>query len=102
MGKFIEVAKKSEIANQSAKCVEIEGKRIALFNLGGMFYAIDDTCAHEGGPLSEGDIEGEEIECPWHGARYNIKSGDVTAPPAPTGVTKYNVRLRGDAIEIEL
>jgi len=102
MGKFIEVAKKSEIADQSAKCVEIEGKRIALFNLGGMFYAIDDTCAHEGGPLSEGDIEGEEIECPWHGARYNIKSGAVTAPPAPTGVTKYNVRLTGDAIEIEL
>ncbi len=48
MGKFIEVAKKSEIADQSAKCVEVEGKRIALFNLDGMFYAIDDTCAHEG------------------------------------------------------
>lgn len=102
MGKFVKVAKQSEIADQSAKCVEIVGKRIALFNLGGVFYAIDDTCAHEGGPLSEGSVEGEEVECPWHNARYNIKSGDATAPPAPRGVTKYNVRLSGDSIEIEL
>ncbi len=102
MSKFVKVATKSEIADQSAKCVEVEGKRIALFNLGGDFYAIDDTCTHKGGPLSEGSIEGEEIECPWHGARFNIKSADVISPPAPQGVTKYTVRLTGDAVEIEV
>jgi nitrite reductase/ring-hydroxylating ferredoxin subunit len=81
-------------------CVAVEGKRIALFNLGGTFYAIDDTCTHRGGPLSEGSIEGEEVICPWHGAHFNITSGDVTAPPAPEGVTPYKVRLTGDVIEI--
>ena len=99
---FKKVAQKSEIADRSAKCVEVEGKRIALFNLGGEFYAIDDTCTHRGGLLSEGSIDGEEVECPLHGAHFNIKSGDVTAAPAPEGVTKYSVRLTGDDIEIEI
>ncbi len=99
---FKKVAHKSEIADQSAKCVEVEGKRIALFNLGGEFYAIDDTCTHRGGLLSEGSIDGEEVECPLHGAHFNIKSGDVTAAPAAEGVTKYSVRLTGDDIEIEI
>ncbi len=102
MSKFVKVAKKSEIADQSGMCVDIEGRRIAIFNLGGELYAIDDTCTHKGGPLSEGTIEGDEVECPWHGAHFNIKSGHVTAPPAADNVARYNVRLTGDNIEIEL
>ena len=102
MSKFIQVAKKSEIAENSAKCVDIEGKRIALFNLGGEIFAIDDVCTHSGGPLSEGTIEGDAIECPWHGARFSIRSGDAMGPPAYEGVAKYNVRVLGDAVEIEM
>ncbi len=102
MPEFVKVATASEIADQSAKCVNVEGKRIAIFNLGGEFYAIADTCTHRGGPLSEGTVEGEEVECPWHGAHFNIKSGEVMGPPAPAGVTNYTVRLVGDAIEIEV
>lgn len=102
MSRFVEVAKKSEIAERSAKCVEVQGKRIALFNLGGEFYAIDDKCTHRGGPLSQGTLEGEEVECPLHGAHFNIKSGEVTAPPAPKAVNKYTVRVTGDVIEIEV
>ena len=102
MSKFVEVAKKSEIADQSAKCVEVEGKTVALFNLGGEFYAINDTCTHRGGPLSEGSIEGDEVECPWHRAHFNIKTGEAAAPPASKGVTKYTVRVTGDVIEIEV
>jgi NAD(P)H-dependent nitrite reductase small subunit len=102
MSKFVEVSKVSAIPDQSAICVEVEDQRIALFNFGGQFYAIDDTCPHRGGPLSEGSITGEEVRCPWHGAQFNIKSGEVTSPPSPTGVTKYNVRVSGDAIEIEV
>lgn len=64
MGKFVKVATKSEISDQSAKLLKIGDKRIALFNLGGQFFAIDDTCPHADGPLSEGSIEGEEVECP--------------------------------------
>lgn len=102
MSKFVKVARKSEIGDQSAKCVEIEGKRVAIFNLGGEFYAIDDTCTHRGGTLSDGSIDGDEIECPLHGAHFNIKTGHVTAPPASDNVTRYNVRLAGDDIEIEV
>lgn len=102
MANFIKAAKKSEILERSAKCIDIEDKRIALFNLDGRFYAIDDTCTHSGGPLSEGTIEGEEVECPWHGARFNIKSGAVTNPPAFEDVIQYNVRVVEDDIEIEI
>ena len=102
MGKFVKVATKSEIADQSAKLLEIEDKRIALFNLGGRFYALDDTCPHAEGPLNEGSIEGEEVECPWHGSRFNIKTGEVTAAPAVEGVARYNVRVTGDDIEVEV
>lgn len=102
VSKFVPVAKVSEIADQSAKCVEVAGKRIALFNLGGEFYALGDDCTHEGGPLSEGEIHGEEVECPWHGAHFNIKSGKVTLDPAAEDVDRYNVRITGDDIEIEI
>jgi 3-phenylpropionate/trans-cinnamate dioxygenase ferredoxin subunit len=61
MSKFVSVAKISEIPDQTAKWVHVEGKSLALFNLGGRFYAIDDICTHEGGPLSGGYIHGEEV-----------------------------------------
>jgi len=102
MSKFVEAARKNEIPDQSAKCVEVEDKTIAIFNLGGEFYAIDNTCTHRGGPLDEGDIIGEEVECPWHCAKFNIKTGEVTSEPAEENVTKYNVRVQGEVIEIEI
>jgi len=102
MSNFVSVAEVSDFDNQSAKCVEVEGKSIALFKLGGEFYAIDDTCTHAGGPLSEGNIEGDEIECPWHGAHFNIRSGKVTLDPADEDVNTYDVRLSGDVIEIDV
>jgi NAD(P)H-dependent nitrite reductase small subunit len=102
MSNFVSVAEVSDFDNQSAKCVEVEGKSIALFKLGEEFYAIDDTCTHAGGPLSEGNIEGDEIECPWHGAHFNIRSGKVTLDPADEDVNTYDVRLSGDVIEIDV
>ena len=99
---FVAVAKASEVADQSGTCVEVGGKRIALFNRGGQFYAIDDDCTHQGGPLSEGMVEGTVVTCPWHGATYDISTGNVLGPPAPTGVARYNVRVTGEAIEIEV
>ena len=102
MSRFLSVAKLAEIPDQSATCVEVEGKRIALFNLGGEFYAIDDDCTHEGGPLSEGLVLGDEVECPWHGAHFNIKSGEVTLDPAEDAVARYKVRVIGDNVEIEI
>ena len=68
----------------------------------GELYAIDDTCTHRGGPLSEGEVSGEEVTCPWHGAVYNIKTGAVLGPPAPRGVASYPVRVQGADVEVEV
>lgn len=102
MGEFVKVAKTSEIGDQCSRCVEVGGKTLAIFNLGGEFYCIDDTCSHEDGPLSEGIVEGEEVECPWHSARFNIKTGAATSAPAYEGVATYKVRVIGEDIEIEV
>ncbi len=102
MAGFVKVAKSDEIAPDQGKLVEIEGKRIALFNVEGSFYAIDDTCTHRGGPLSEGVLNGQEVTCPWHGAVFNVTTAEVLHPPAPSGVARYNVRVAGADIEVEI
>ncbi len=99
---FVEVAKKSQIPANGAIGVEVQGKRLALVNLNGEIYAIDDDCPHEGGPLSEGTISGEEIECPWHSSHFNIKTGRVTMDPATEDVATHRVRFVGDAVEVEI
>ena len=78
------------------------GRRLALFNVDGTFYAIDDTCTHSGGPLSEGDVEGTEVSCPWHGACFSLTDGRVLSPPADEGVTAYRVVVEGEDVKVEL
>jgi nitrite reductase/ring-hydroxylating ferredoxin subunit len=102
MAQFVKVASTDEIAPGSAKQAEVNGKTIALFNLDGSYYAIDNTCTHRGGPLAEGFVEGEEVTCPWHGAQFNIKTGAVVSPPAAKDVAKFNVRVQGNDVEVEI
>lgn len=102
MAGFVKVAQSDEIAPGQGKMIEVGGKKIALFNVEGAFYAIDDTCTHRGGPLSEGSLEGTEVTCPWHGAIYDVSTGEVVSPPAPKGVARYNVRVEGTDIEVEV
>ncbi len=102
MSRFVEIARTDEIAPGEAKMVEVEGRKIALFNLEGSYWAIDDTCPHRGGPLSEGEVKGEEVICPWHGAEFNIKTGEVLRPPARGGVKSYKVQIEGSIIKIEV
>ncbi len=102
MGQFIKVAETNDVPPGTAKAVEAEGRKIALFNTGGAYYAIDDTCTHQGGPLSEGEVEGTVVTCPWHGATYDITTGSVLGPPAPEGVVSYKVQVDGNDIKVEL
>ena len=102
MGEFKKVASVGDLQPGTSKLVEVSGKKIALFNLGGTCYGIDDTCPHRGGPLSEGLIEGESVTCPWHGSVFNIKTGAVETSPARVGVTAYKVRVQGSDIEVEV
>ena len=81
---------------------KVEGQKIALFRVGQAFHALSDTCTHRGGPLSEGTVEGAEVTCPWHGARFDIKTGAVMGPPAGREVRSYPVRVTGADIEIEV
>lgn len=98
----LKVAKSSDLPEGEGKCVEVAGRRIALFRFQGHVYALDDTCPHEGGPLSDGVVEDGEVECPWHNSSFNLETGEVTCPPADEDVTVYRVRLEGDDIELEL
>ena len=102
MSEFVKVAKIGEIASGEGKTVDIGERRIALFNIDGTFHAIDDTCTHRGGPLSEGMAVGREVTCPWHGAVFDITTGSVLSAPAPRDVAHYAVRVEGDDIEVEL
>ena len=102
MAEFRKVALVTDLQPDGAKLVEVAGKKIALFNLAGTVYGIDDVCPHRGGPLSEGSLEGESVTCPWHGSVFNIKTGAVETPPARVGVTAYRVRVQGNDVEVEL
>ena len=99
---FKKVANKLDVELGGVLRVEVNNREISLFNIEGDLYAIDEICSHADGPLSEGYMEGYEIECPFHGARFNIKTGEVTAPPAVVPVDVFEVRLVGDDIEIDV
>lgn len=102
MGEFVKVARTDEIGPGQGKVVAVGDKLIALFNIDGSFHAIDDTCTHVGGPLSEGELEGTLVTCPWHGAVFDLTTGDVLGPPAVQKVTKYNTRVEDGVVEVEV
>jgi 3-phenylpropionate/trans-cinnamate dioxygenase ferredoxin component len=100
MARFVRVARTDELTLGQGRLVQINDKRIALFNVGGHYYAIDDVCPHRGGPLSEGELEGAAVVCPWHGAMFDLATGEVTRSPAAAGVVTYAVRVEGEDIAI--
>jgi 3-phenylpropionate/trans-cinnamate dioxygenase ferredoxin subunit len=99
---YVKVATTDEIAAGTCKLIEIRDKRIALLNIDGHFYAIDDECTHLGGPLSSGMLEGKEITCPWHAARFDVESGKSCGELETGDVERYPVRLLDANIEIEI
>jgi len=101
MAEFVKVARTEDVALGSRKMVEVSGKKVAIFNVDGNYYAIDDTCTHKGGPLSEGALEGKQVTCPWHGAVFDVTTGEVLGPPAPKPVSRYDIRLSGNDIEVK-
>lgn len=110
MGRYVRVCGVGDIPPGTARMVNVEGKQLALFNLDGNFYATDDTCPHEGAPLSSGFIEGENVICSWHGATFHVVSGktlepaagEKMGPPVDKGVACYPVRIAGEEVEIEI
>ena len=100
MSDWIDVAPQAEIAPGAWRSVELEGAQVAVFNLDGEYYAIEDVCTHDGGMLTGGALEGEEIVCPRHGARFSVRTGKVLAPPAYEDVTKFPVRVEAGTVQV--
>ena len=102
MSTLVKVAETKDVAPGMGKVVAAEGRSVALFNVAGTFYAIDNPCTHRGVPLGEGELAGEVVTCPWHGAKFNVKTGEVLAPPAQNGVRSFPVKIQGNDVLVEL
>jgi len=100
MSDFIKVAETSEIPVGRVKVVVVGDRRIALCNVGGEFFAIDDLCTHDGGSLDQGELEGDVIECPRHGARFSVRTGKVLALPAVKPLNTYPLKVEGSEIQV--
>lgn len=99
---FKRVCKDSEVVAGAVKTIATRYGRVGLIRLDGEVCAFQDVCTHDDGPLAEGELDGEEIVCPRHGARFNMRTGAATKMPATEDIEVYPVRLSGDEIEIDL
>lgn len=104
MPDFVKVAKLSEIKEGQLKLVDAEGEEICLINSGGNIFAVQEYCTHEDGPLHEGRIEGNEVVCPWHNARFDIKTGKVNPETDWTkrDLETFEVKIEGEDILVKI
>jgi len=102
MPKKIKIAQTGDLLPGESKVCEADGQTIALFNVDGTWYAIENTCTHVGGSLGEGALVGDQITCPLHGAQFNVASGKVLGPPAESDVKSFVVTVEGSDVLIEL
>lgn len=102
MPEYVKVADTDELRPGEKMLIEVDGHFIALINVDGNYYAIDDVCTHDGGPLAEGDLEGHQIICPRHGARFDVRTGEALSMPAFEPVPTYEVKVEGKDILIAL
>jgi glycine betaine catabolism B len=98
---FVKVADTKDIQPSHMKEVQLDGEIICLANVEGKYYAIDNVCTHEGGPLADGTLEGYEVECPWHNSKFDIRTGEVKEPPASEPELTYQVKVDGNNILIK-
>ena len=99
-GGFVTVARVGEIPPGGVKVVRLEDQPVAVFFVDGQYYATDDLCTHDGGELASGVLEGDVVECPRHGARFNVRTGAVLSAPAVVPVSTYEVKLENGDIQV--
>lgn len=99
---YVAVATTDELPNGARKLVEVDGRPLAVFNIAGSYYCIADVCSHDDGPVAEGDLDGYEIECPRHGAHFDVRSGKVLSFPAIVDIPAYPVKVEGNTILVGL
>ena len=101
MSAYVKVATVSDVEPGKVKEITVNEKVIALCNVNGMFYALDNICLHRGGPLGQGYMEGEKVECPWHGWQFEVKTG-ATALNPNAKVPTYEVKVEGTDVMVAL
>ncbi|MEW5701633.1 MAG: non-heme iron oxygenase ferredoxin subunit [Candidatus Zixiibacteriota bacterium] len=102
MADFVRVARITDIPSDSARVFTVRGRRLALCHVDGTIYAVDDTCTHDGGPLGEGRLDNHAIECPRHGARFDVRTGAVVQMPAVFPIRTYPTRIENGEIAVDL
>ena len=90
---FVKVATANDVQTSQMREVQVNGENICLANIEGKYYAIGNICTHEGCPLTEGIFEGYEIECSCHGSKFDVRTGEVTSPPATEPESAYEVKV---------
>lgn len=100
MSDWVDVAGAAELAPGNFRVVDVDGALVAVFNLDGSYYAVEDICTHDGGTLTGGAIQGDQIVCPRHGARFSIKTGDVLSPPAYEPIHPFPVRVVDGRVQV--
>ena len=99
---FVKAANVADVQSGKGVQVNLSGKTLAVFNIDGNYFAVDGECTHRGAPLAEGACTGAVVECPWHGARFDLVSGAHLSPPAPRGLTTYKVQVVGDEVQVDI
>lgn len=102
MPDFVKVAAVSDVPDPGKQVVEVDDRLVALFHVGGRFYALDDVCTHDGGPLAEGTLEDHAIACPRHGAKFDIRDGRALSMPATRGTAAHQVKVENGQVYIKL
>ena len=102
MSDFIRVASIEEISDPGSLLVEVDERLIVVFRMGRDFYALDDVCTHDGGPLSDGEMGDHWIACPRHGARFDIRTGAALTMPATQATVAHEVKLEGNSILVKV
>lgn len=98
---FLRAAKKAEVPAGTIREFQLDGKTVAVANVGGKLFAINNVCLHRGGPLGQGELDGQIVTCPWHGWRYDVTNGKLVTNPA-VGVETYPIEVRGDDIFVDI
>ncbi len=102
MTHFVKVAKIDDVKPGHVKTFAVNEHRIVLANVEGTFFATQDLCTHDGGPLGDGELLGEEIECPRHGGRFNVKTGEVVALPPLFPIKTFPVKVEGNDVMVQV
>ena len=100
MSDWVTVARADELAPGAWRVADVEGTAIVVFNLEGTLYAIEDVCTHDGGQLTGGHVEGDEIVCPRHGARFSIRTGEALTAPAYEPTATFPVRIANGEVQV--